>query len=632
MIEPTNYFHEWYEDGEKILHNFYTEVYLTVGKHLSIAENPKTNVQSTYKFQSTNGKKIKCNDMFPEEGVRRVLTVGIAGIGKTLCVQKFILDWAKEVANQHIDFIFVLHLWQLNSVEKTEYTIISLLHYLYPDLKYLNENNLMKLKIMFIFEGFGECSIPVSRNTTMEKDLWKPMSLDKLIINLMRGYLLPNSFIWITSRPAAIKQLSKICGGRFSIYKHTELHGFNDDQKDDYFKKKIRDEAEADKLIGLIKKSKTLYIMCQIPLFCWMLATVFLDQTSSFPNTVTGLYISFLLIEIKRRNQKNDDYESDDEQNLRSKKDEILKLAKLAHGEFMNCKKTFRIESLKSCDINLEHQTSWSGLCTEFYLHKISHSCHKHFAFVHFSIQEFLAALYAFHTFSEKKEAQNITEARQKHSPSNSNMDNLNTQNSQVSCIRSCVKWLCCWKNSDEERGEGGNDKSEENINLMEIGKKEDWQNPLTNFLKKAVDESVRRKDGHQDLYLRFLMGISMKSNQDLLQGLLEVKDSSNIIIETADYIRKKLKEKPACTDPNKFMNLLLCLLEMNDNCVHEEIKQYIKHRRSKELSVAECSRVAYLFQMSEETLDEFELSKYNTSREGQNMLLAVLRVCKKAR
>lgn len=58
MIEEASYFHDWFEDGQMcLLQDIYTKLYITDGKHLSKAENPKTNVQSSFKIQNTKDKK-----------------------------------------------------------------------------------------------------------------------------------------------------------------------------------------------------------------------------------------------------------------------------------------------------------------------------------------------------------------------------------------------------------------------------------------------------------------------------------------------------------------------------------------------------------------------------------------------
>ncbi|XP_062387361.1 NACHT, LRR and PYD domains-containing protein 12-like [Sardina pilchardus] len=404
---------------------------------------------------------------------------------------------------------------------------------------------LRKLKIMFIFDGLDESKLSLSVEQGMD-DLLKTASVNVLITNLITGNLLPNALIWITSRPAAVKRILPK-----HIDRWTEVQGFNDQQKDEYFKKKIENPEEADIAIAHIKRSKSLYIMCHIPVFCWILATVLLKMsnltsTSDYPQTLTEIYIHFLLTETRRKGQKYDKgFERDDKKRLKSNKEPILKLSKLAYEELLKGNILFYEDNLTECSINEEDIALYSGMCSEF----------------------FTTALRQFGS----RESDKCQAKRDSRDPSNLSMDE---------------------------------------------------------FLETAIDKSMQNKDGHLDLFLRFLLGISLESNQKLLQGLLaHIESSSDSHKETAQYIKGILSADTKV--PERCMNLFLCLLEMKDNTLQQEIQQYIDS--GEELSSTQCSQLAYMLLVSEETLDEFDLAKYKTSRWGRKRLLVVLKACRKA-
>ncbi|XP_062393576.1 NACHT, LRR and PYD domains-containing protein 12-like isoform X2 [Sardina pilchardus] len=580
MKEKFGKIYECTEKGRNktLLSKIYTELYITEGESEGVnTQHEIRRIETLSKTQKAKKDKIDCNDIFKhseeDEKIRTVMTTGIAGIGKSVCVQKFILDWAEGEAHQDVDFIFALPFRQLNLKQNKSYTLLKLLldFHLGLDGKVIHPEMFREFKIMFIFDGLDESKLSLNVEQDMH-DLLKTASLDMLITNLITGNLLPNALIWITSRPAAVKQIPTEYIDRW-----TEVQGFNDQQKDDYFKKRIENPEEADTAIAHIKRSKSLYIMCHIPVFCWILATVLLKMTSTsnFPQTLTEIYIYFLLTETRRKGQKyGKGFERDDEKRLESDKEPILKLSELAYEELLKGNILFNEYSLRECGINEKDMTLYSGMCSEFFMSEDVLDQHKVYCFVHLSIQEFLAALFVFHSFVIRD-----TEALTK----------FTSQESALTAPSS---------------------------------------HSMVEFLRTAIDKSMQSKDGHLDLFLRFLLGISHESNQKLLQGLLtHIESSSDSHKKTARYIRRILSEDEKV--PERCLNLILCLSEMKDNTLHQEIQQYIDSGAN--LSPTQCSQLAYMLLVSEETLDEFDLAKYKTSSEGRERLLIVLKSCRKA-
>ncbi len=96
----------------------------------------------------------------------------------------------------------------------------------------------------------------------------------------------------------------------------------------------------------------------------------------------------------------------------------------------------------------------------------------------------------------------------------------------------------------------------------------------MTSLLKREVDKALQSENGHWDLFLRFLLGLSLESNQTLLQGLLrKTVSSSQINQETAEYIKQKIRENPS---PEKSINLFHCLNELNDRSLEQEVQTYL--------------------------------------------------------
>ncbi|XP_048103841.1 NACHT, LRR and PYD domains-containing protein 3-like isoform X1 [Alosa alosa] len=567
--------------AEILLNKIYTDLYITEGESEGVnKEHEVWQVESASRPLTTEDTPINCNDIFKplpgqERFIRIVMTKGVAGIGKTVSVQKFILDWTDGVANQTIDFIFPLSFRELNLVRGGQYSLHRLLLEFHPELKELNDDEGYKdCQVVFIFDGLDESrlTLDLEQNSKLS-DVKQTSSVDVLMTSLIQRTLLPSALIWITSRPAAASQIPAQC-----IDQVTEVRGFNDPQKDEYFRKRIGDESQANKIISHIKASRSLHIMCHIPVFCWIAATVLqqmLEQenTQEIPKTLTEMFIHFLLIQTTRKNLKYEGRcEGNNKKLLESHKSVILKLAELAFKNLLQGNLMFYEEDLRECGIDVSQASVYSGMCTEIFKEESVFQQKKVYCFVHLSIQEFLAALHVFVSFKSMNEKLGAPE--------------LFVKKAQL---------------------------------------------PLEELLEKAADKALQSKNGHLDLFLRFIMGISLERNHRLLQGLLrDPLNSSESIRKTCKYIKELNKED---LSPERCINLFFCLLEMKDNSMHQEIKKYLESPKEfkGQLSPAHCSALAHVILMSEEVLDEFDLKKYNTSDEGRRRLIPAMKCFSKA-
>ncbi|XP_048854097.1 NACHT, LRR and PYD domains-containing protein 12-like [Brienomyrus brachyistius] len=540
------------EGQPTLLSEIYTELYITEGGTGAVNdEHEVRQIETASKKRRTEDITVKCNDIFkPLCGrvtpIRTVLTKGVAGIGKTVSVQKFILDWAEGKANQDVHFIFALPFRDLNLI-KGEYSLTELLHHFVPELKSFQSTELFRYKVLFIFDGLDECRLPLDfQNNESWFDVTKKMSLDVLLTNLIRGNLLPSALLWITSRPAAANQIPPEC-----VHQVTEIRGFSDAQKEEYFKKRFNDQSLASRIITHVKSSRSLFIMCHIPVFCWISATVlkrFFSETDmgEIPRTLTEMYTHFLIFQTSL---KNDKYMKNHETKLKEySKEFLLKLGKLAFDNLEKGNLIFYEQDLTENGIDVSEASVYSGVCTEVFKDEYGLYQEKVYCFVHLTIQEYLAALYVF--------------------LSNSSAD----------------------------------------------------------LLKTAVDQALKSKNGHLDLYLRFLLGLSTDSSKTLLQRLLgPTRISSHTIKETAQYIKEKIQEN---LSPERTINLFHCLTELGDNSLVEEVQRYLNSGNisADDLSQAQYSALAFVMLMSDEELDVFDLKKYIRSDKEQWRLLPVVK------
>ncbi|KAL7370081.1 hypothetical protein ABVT39_018466 [Epinephelus coioides] len=517
-----------------LLNQIYTELYITEGGTAEVNdEHEVRQIETASRKPDRPETTIRQEDVFKaspgrDEPIRTVMTKGVAGIGKTVLTQKFTLDWAEDKANQDIQLTFPFTFRELNVLKEKKYSLVELVHHFFTETKEAGICRFEEFQVVFIFDAANQ--IP-------------PDCVDMV----------------------------------------TEVRGFTDPQKEEYFRKRFRDEEQASRIISHIKTSRSLHIMCHIPVFCWITATVLEDVMKSreegeLPKTLTEMYIHFLVVQTKVKNIKYDGGAETDHHWSPESRKMIESLGKLAFDQLQKGNLIFYESDLTECGIDIRAASVYSGVFTQIFKEERGLYQDKVFCFVHLSVQEFLAALHVHRKF-----------------------------------INSGVNLMA------------------EQQTTSQLSKVFRDKPKLIHLHQSAVDKALQSPNGHLDLFLRFLLGLSLLTNQKHLRGLLtQTGSGSKNNQETVLYIKKKIEETPSA---EKSINLFHCLNELNDRSLVEEIQQSLSSGSlsTDKLSPAQWSALVFILLSSEEDLNVFDLKKYSASEEALLRLLPVVKASKKA-
>lgn len=562
------------------LHEVYTELHITEAGGRGVnQEHEVRQLEASPWEHAAPESTICCSQLFvPAEGreqIRSVITRGVAGIGKTVSVNKFTLDWAEDRDNSSLDFVFPLSFKELNLARKKRLSLEALLANFFPETKDTGMFRSGCGRTLFILDGLDESRLSLDFHAAeLVTEVTQEAAAPVLLVNLIRGRLLPQALVWLTSRPVASSQIPS---SHLDLV--TEIRGFSDAQKDQYFHRKISEKALADRVVAHIKACRSLHIMCHIPMFCWMAATV-LQKTlttahgEATPESLTQMYIHFLSLcvdEIKKRLPGG---------NGTSRsfwRDTLTALGSLAFRQLEQGHLIFYEEDLEQSGVKVTQASMLSGFYTEIFSQEMILCRERMFSFVHLSIQEFFAALYVFLKFHN---------------------DNVNVLSKKSSASR--------------------------RFPFREA--------PELLLYREAVEKALRSEKGHYDIFLRFLLGLSLESNHRLLKHVMVGNRSHQ---QTRAEIIKRIKEKiRSSTSPDRCVNLFHCLKELNDRSLVDELQAYVRSgaAQRRRLSSSQWNALLVVLLASHDDLRVFQLSRYARSEEGLLRLLPVVRAAREAK
>ncbi|XP_030228456.1 protein NLRC3 isoform X1 [Gadus morhua] len=528
-------------------------------------------------IRAIEGFTLECSEIFiplpgKDQPIRTMLTTGVSGIGKTVFIHKFIMEWADGTANQNVHFVFPFSFKELSLLRDRKSSLVELLHHSFYVTKKAEVDNFDKYRVVFILDGLDECRLSLDfKNNEICTDVNQTVSVDAVLTNLIQGNLLPSARIWITTQPAAAV-ISLIPPEHVDMV--TEMRGFTDPQKEEYFRSRFKKKRLASKMLTIIKTSQSLYNMCCVPSFCWITGTVLEHAIATapsytMPKNVTEMYIHYLSSHCLPGNAKNHaKLRADPNWNTKIRK-LIMALGKLAFDQVNKGIMIFYEEDLQEFGVDIKDAQMYPGIFNHIFKEERELYHDEVFTFGHLSLQEFLAAVYVFAAF-------------------------INT-----------------------------------GVNLLSLTQPTMVRGQLPDvrlIYQSAIDQALMCENGHLDSFVRFVLGLSVQSNQTLLRGV--VKQTTSMTNQnTIHYVHKRIREN---VPPENIVKLFHFLREMNDPMLVVEMQQYLRAWLSREtLAPAQWSALIFLILSSEMDLALFDLKKYTASEDTLRRLLPIVKASK---
>eukprot|EP00075_Anas_platyrhynchos_P035330 XP_027324583.1 NLR family CARD domain-containing protein 3 [Anas platyrhynchos] len=495
------------------------------------------------------------------------VTVGVAGIGKSTLVKLFVSSWTKGEITRDIMLGLPLTFRELNTYEK-----LSAERLIRLALPHATEPSCISAgaaRVLLILDGLDEFKTPLDfSNTVVCTDPKKEIQVDNLITNIIRGNLLQEASVWVTSRPTAASQIP---GGL--VDRMTEIRGFGAAEMKEFLDQMFLDNRDlSSQVLHHIKANRSLHIMCTVPSFCRIsgssigyylkTSTDQSQEMTAAPKTLSEIYSYYFKMALSSDWPEKQRETLRIEQAVNNSKKILGSLGRLAFYGLLKRKYVFYEQDMKTYGIDLS--LLQSSLCSRLLLKEEVQSSTAYY-FSHLTIQEFLAAIY-YYTAAKRA------------------IFDLFTENG--------MSW-------------------------PKLG--------FLNHFKSAVQRSLQAEDGQLDIFVRFLSGLLSPQVNKLLSGWLLAKDEHNSFRSQAiSFLQGCLNTDYVIS--SRTVNTVHCLQEIQHMEIAKSVEEAMKNESlAGMLTPVNCSVLAYLLQVSDVCVEETNLSNCLTYNVCKSLLPQLL-------
>ncbi|KAK1162964.1 NLR family CARD domain-containing protein 3-like [Acipenser oxyrinchus oxyrinchus] len=479
---------------------------------------------------------------------RILLTVGVAGIGKSTLLRLFIHRWVKGEIYPDVTFVLPFTFWELNTYEKL--SAERLVRSAFPHMAESGHVFNGTARVLLIFDGLDEFKPTLDFSDTMAcTDPKKEVPVDNLITNIIRGNLFPDASVWLTSRPTAAAQIP---GGL--VDRMTEIRGFTKEEIQDFLNQLFQDGELSSRVWSHLNSSKVFNVMCYMPCTCWIVGSTLgyllrsgTQDGQGLPKTWTELYSHFFKMVAEGDLQTKDKEPLKIEQAFGNSRKLMANLGKLAFYGLIKRKYTFYEQDMKAYGIDLP--SLQGSLCSRVLVKEDSPVCTVYY-FAHLTLQEYLAATF-YYTAAKRA------------------IFDLFTENG--------MSW-------------------------PKIG--------FQNHFKNALQRAQQSEDGQLDVFVRFLSGLLSPHVVKPLSGLLLLARDEHSGYRGPAISLLQGCLSTGYTVSLRAVNVVHCLQELQHVELARTVEESLRNGNlAGKLTSVTCSVLAYLLQVSEECAEETNLS-----------------------
>ena len=310
---------------------------------------------------------------------KTTLIEGAPGIGKTVVAREIASRWARNIMLPKIKLLLLIN---LNKIDMNKITNFEKL------MQDCHENknaasscanyfvNSHGKNLMIIFDGYDEMA-----TEDQKKD-------DTFLTKLLKRESLPECHLVVTSRPYITAHLHHYCNCR------VEIMGFTENDRLSYFKENLSNK-KFQMVTKFLQKHPIIDSFCYIPLHLINFLSL-VKYDIELPETQTELTGNTIRLTIARNKRK--DTNTSEKLSVSVLLDEkidniIASVAGFAYKMLEKEQFVFSEEEMKTAGTNIEDNNDNYGLLKAVQLNDVENVQHKKvYSFVHFSVQEYLAA------------------------------------------------------------------------------------------------------------------------------------------------------------------------------------------------------------------------------------------------